>query len=156
MAHRPHSPPSPRLSGVPRRLLRPPPPPPSPSPPSPPSSPSLPDWFSLVSRKGLPGPTKQGVLHLQPLELHWGATVSLEASRLVGFLLLPPTFNHLFTGPRDPEKSVAWRKHTKPTWTFWGLVQISRRGEGEGEVASLAGGDATTAAEVFFKPEFLS
>ena len=46
------------------------------------------------------------MLHLQPphSELHWGATVSLEASRLLpsrlgGFLLPPPpTFNHLFTG----------------------------------------------------------
>ena len=71
------------------------------------------DWFSLVRRKGLPGGTKQGCAAPSS---DWGATVSLEASRLlpsrlVGFLLLPPTFNHLFTAVTQRKASPLEETH---------------------------------------------
>ena len=102
------------------------------------------DWFSLVRRKGLPGGTKQ---RCAAPSSDWGATVSLEASRLlpsrlVGFLYLPPTFNHLFTAVT--QRKVSPLEETQQTnlnlelfWGLFGVLQISRGG-----VGSLAGGDA--------------
>ena len=111
------------------------------------SPPSLPDWFSLVSRKGLPGPTKQGVLHLQPLELHWGATVSLEASRLlpsrlVGFPLPPPTFNHLFTAVTQRKASPGGNTPNRLELGLFGEFLGRGANQQGGEVGSLAGEDA--------------
>ena len=112
------------------------------------------DWFSLVRRKGLPGGTKQGCAAPSS---DWGATVSLEASRLlpsrlVGFLLLPPTFNHLFTAVTQRKASPLEETHQTILnlglfGTFWG---VANQQGGRGQF----GRRRCTASNVFVKTAF--
>ena len=160
MAHRaPLPPPSPRLSGVPRRLLRPPPP-----------LLLLLPFSSLSSfsarlvlscqQEGAARSHKAGgcsIFSPPHPHLHWGATVSLEASRLlpsrlVGFPLPPPTFNHLFTAVTQRKASPGGN-----TPIQLGLFGVWCRSAGEGERWPVWQEEMQRLQlRCFFKPEFLS
>ena len=137
-------PPNPRLSGVPRRLPR----------PLPPLLLLCPIGSLLSAGRGCQVPQSRGCSIFTPphSELHWDATVSLEASRLlpsrlVGFLLPPPpTFNHLFTavtqrkaspGGNPPNQHelglfgafLGWGANQQggETWAVWQEEILTRR-----------------------------
>ena len=80
-------------------------------------------------------------------ELHWGATVSLEASRLlpsrlVGFPLPPPTFNHLFTAVTQRKASPGGNTPNRLELGLFGEFLGRGANQQGGEVGSLAGEDA--------------
>ena len=137
-------PPNPRLSGVPRRLR-----------PLPPSPLLLlcPIGSLLSAGRGCQVPQSRGCSIFNPphSELHWGATVSLEASRLLpsrlgGFLLPPPpTFNHLFTGVTQRKASPGGNTPNQLELGLFGGGVANQ----QGGLGSLAGGGDAVLVGIF-------